>query len=82
MFFETTPFLSHANGFVFDTQGIAQTVHFEMRIEEVAVPTEYFPEASSTNLEQSIVYGFGTMGVMVLCLLHRAGWLRAAIFLP
>ena len=81
-FLETIPFLRNANGFVFDTQVIAQAVNFGMRIVEVPVPTKYFPEASSTTLEQGVVYGLRTLGVMARYALHRAGWLRAAIFLP
>jgi glycosyltransferase involved in cell wall biosynthesis len=81
-FLETIPFLRNANGFVFDTQVIAQAVNFGMRIEEVPVPTKYFTDASSTSLEQSLVYGVRTLGVMLRYWLHRKSWLRAAIFLP
>ena len=81
-FLETIPFLRNANGFVFDTQVIAQAVNFGFRIEEVPVPTKYFPEASSTSLGQSIGYGLGTVGVMARYWLHHKGTLRASIFLP
>lgn len=81
-FLETVPFLRNANDFVFDTQVIAQAVAFEMRVEEVPVATRYFPEASSTTIRQSLVYGFKTLLVMLRFRLHRTARLKAAIFLP
>jgi glycosyltransferase involved in cell wall biosynthesis len=80
-FLETIPFLRNSNGFVFDTQVIAQAVHFGVRVVEIPVTTKYFPEASSTSLEQSIVYGLRTLGVMARFSLHRREILKAAIFL-
>ena len=81
-FLETVPFLRNSNDFVFDTQIIAQSVAFEQRVKEVPVETRYFPEASSTNLRQSTVYGLKTLAVMLRYRLHTAAKLRAAIFLP
>ena len=81
-FLETVPFLRNSNDFVFDTQIIAQAVAFEMKVTEVPVSTKYFPEASSTNLRQSIVYGLKTLAVMLRYRLHKSAKLKAAIFLP
>ena len=81
-FLETVPFLRNSNDFVFDTQIIAQSVAFEMPVKEVPVSTKYFPEASSTTLGQSIVYGLKTLAVMVRYRLHTSARLKAAIFLP
>lgn len=81
-FLETVPFLRNSNDFVFDTQIIAQAVNFEQRVKEVPVQTKYFPEASSTTLRQSIVYGLKTLAVMVRYRLHASARLKAAIFLP
>jgi hypothetical protein len=81
-FLEVVPFLRNSNDFVFDTQVIAQSVAFGMRIVEVPVETRYFPEASSIGLRTSTVYGFKTLGAMVRYLLHRTGLVKAAIFLP
>ncbi len=80
-FLETVPFLRNANDFAFDTQVIAQAVAFGMRIIEVPVSTRYFDDASSTTLEQSVVYGLRTLGVMVRFSLHRHDLLKAAVFL-
>jgi glycosyltransferase involved in cell wall biosynthesis len=81
-FLETIPFLRNSNDFVFDTQVIAQSVAFEMPVKEVPVETKYFPEASSTTIKQSVVYGCKTLGVMVRYRLHTMARLKAAIFLP
>lgn len=70
---ETIPFLLNSNGFVFDTEVIAQTVAFDFEIAEIAVPTRYFDEASSVNLANSIIYGLGTLLVMLRYLLDRWG---------
>ena len=81
-FLETVPFLRNSNDFVFDTQVIAQSVAFEMKVKEVPVSTKYFPEASSTTLRQSVVYGCKTLAVMLRYRLHTTARLKAAIFLP
>jgi glycosyltransferase involved in cell wall biosynthesis len=81
-FLETVPFLRNSNDFVFDTQIIAQAVAFDLRVREIPVTTKYFPEASSTNLRQSIVYGCKTLAVMLRYRLHTTAKLKAAIFLP
>ncbi len=81
-FLETVPFLRNSNDFVFDTQIIAQAVAFGMPVKEVPVSTKYFPEASSTTLKQSIVYGCKTLAVMLRYRLHAHAKLKAAIFLP
>jgi glycosyltransferase involved in cell wall biosynthesis len=81
-FLETVPFLRNSNDFVFDSQVIAQSVVFDMRVTEVPVQTKYFEDASSTTLRQSVVYGTKTLGVMMRYRLHRSARLKAAIFLP
>jgi len=81
-FLETIPFLRNSNDFVFDTQVIAQAVAFDMRVKEVPVATKYFPEASSTTIRQSVVYGCKTLAVMLRYRLHTSARLKAAVFLP
>lgn len=81
-FLETVPFLRNSNDFVFDSQVIAQSVVFDMRVTEVPVQTKYFEDASSTTLRQSVVYGTKTLGVMMRYRLHTSARLKAAIFLP
>lgn len=81
-FLETIPFMRNSNDFVFDSQVIAQSVVFNMRVTEVPVQTKYFEDASSTTLRQSVVYGTKTLGVMMRYRLHQSARLKAAIFLP
>jgi glycosyltransferase involved in cell wall biosynthesis len=70
-FLETIPFLRNSNGFVFDTEVIAQAVAFHFGVAEVAVATRYFPEASSATFRQSVAYGFKTLNTMLKFLLWR-----------
>ena len=79
-FLETIPFLRNATDFVFDTQVIAQAVALDFRVEEVAVETRYFPEASSATLRQSLVYGSKTLVTMLRYLLHKRGLVRSRLF--
>ena len=55
---------------------------FDMKVKEVPVSTKYFPEASSTTLKQSVVYGCKTLAVMLRYRLHTTARLKAAIFIP
>ncbi len=53
----------HANSedFVFDNQLLAQCIYLGARIGEVSCPTRYFPEASSINLQRSVIYGLSVL---------------------
>jgi glycosyltransferase involved in cell wall biosynthesis len=70
---QTIPFLLNSDDFVFDTEVIAQAVAFGFRIDEIAVPTRYFAEASSVNFRRSVTYGLGTLRVMLRYRLDRSG---------
>ncbi len=77
---ETVPFLLNSDDFVFDTEMIVQAVAFGFRIGEIAVPTRYFPEASSVNFRRSVQYGLATLDVLRRYSLHRAGVRRSPQF--
>jgi glycosyltransferase involved in cell wall biosynthesis len=77
---ETIPFLLNSDGFVFDTEVIAEAVAFKFTLAEVAVPTRYFAEASSVNFRQGVVYGLATLRVMTRYLLDRIGLRRSPQF--
>jgi glycosyltransferase involved in cell wall biosynthesis len=77
---ETIPFLLNSDDFVFDTEVIAQAAAFGFPIAEIGVPTRYFREASSVNFRRSVVYGVGTLMVMVRYLLTKWGIARYAQF--
>jgi glycosyltransferase involved in cell wall biosynthesis len=73
---EAIPFVLNSEDFVFDSQIIAQCVYKGFRLDEIAVPTRYFPEASSVNWRRSIVYGLATLRVVGSYLLNRWGLRR------
>jgi hypothetical protein len=77
---QTVPFLLNADDFVFDSQIIAQAVHFGFRIEEIPVQARYFPEASSVNFRVSSVYGVKTLVVLIQFVLQKLGLARFRMF--
>jgi hypothetical protein len=72
----TVPFLLNSDGFLFDTEIIAQAVAFGFRTGEIAVPTRYFKEASSVNFTRSVIYGLGTLWTMLKFAADRLGLVR------
>ena len=58
------------DGFVFDTEFLAQAVFFGFKIGDVPVPVRYFDEASSINFSNSLVYGTRTLFTLVKFLLQ------------
>jgi glycosyltransferase involved in cell wall biosynthesis len=77
---ETVPFVLNSDDFVFDSQMIAQAVHFGFKIGEIPVQARYFPEASSVNFKVSSIYGLKTLGVLTRFILQRLGLVRFNIF--
>jgi len=63
----------HANSddFVFDNQILSQVLMAGYAIGEVSCPTKYFKEASSINLQRSMVYGLGVLWVSLRYFLHK-----------
>jgi glycosyltransferase involved in cell wall biosynthesis len=77
---ETLNYQANSDGFIFDQEVIAQAVAAEFRIAEVAVPTRYFPEASSASFVASSIYGCGILVLMGRYLLDRMGVWRQRQF--
>jgi glycosyltransferase involved in cell wall biosynthesis len=69
---ESLPYHENSDDFVFDQQFIAQAVRGGFRIEEIAIPTRYFEEASSVGFRRSVVYGLSTLVVVADHILRRA----------
>jgi glycosyltransferase involved in cell wall biosynthesis len=67
---ETIPYHYNSDGFVFDTEFLAQAVYFGFRIGDVPVPVRYFDEASSINFLNSTIYGLKTLLTLVKYLLQ------------
>ncbi len=79
---ETIPFERNSNDFVFDTQFLAQAVHFGFRLGDLPVPVRYFAEASSINFKRSTIYGLRTLTTMARFWLHRTRLWRSQLFSP
>ena len=77
---ETVNFQANNDGFVFDQEIIAQVVAAGFHIEEIAVPTRYFPEASSASFVASSVYGLRILAVLFWYLLNQWGVRRSRRF--
>ncbi len=74
------PLAACSDDFVFDNQMLAQALFHGFRIGEISCPTRYFEEASSINLQRSVVYGLGVLGTSAGFLLHRLGVRRSPLY--
>ncbi|MBI2944025.1 MAG: glycosyltransferase family 2 protein [Candidatus Wallbacteria bacterium] len=72
-YLEAIAFEENSDGFVFDTEIIAQGVLKEMRIEEIPITTRYFPEASQIGFGRSCIYGLRILVTMGKFVLHNLG---------
>lgn len=79
---ETIPFDRNSDDFVFDSEFLAQTVHFGFRIGDIPVPVRYFDEASSISFRRSMTYGTKTLGVLMKYWAYRLGIYRSSLFEP
>ena len=70
---ETVNFQINSDGFIFDQEIVAQVVASGFRIDEIAVPTRYFPEASSASFTASTVYGVKILSLVGRYMLHTHG---------
>jgi len=77
---ETVNFRLNSDSFVFDQEIIGQVVAARFRIEEIAVPTRYFPGASTAGFGTSVVYGFRVLTMLFWFALHRTGVRRSRRF--
>jgi len=77
---ETVNFRFNSDKFIFDQEIMAQFVDAGFRVGEVAVPTRYFPEASSASFLASSRYGLGILWLTFRYLLHRSGTWRQKQF--
>ena len=66
---ETIPYHNNSDGFVFDTEFLAQSVYFGFKMGDVPVPVRYFDEASSISFSNSTIYGIKTLLTLIKYLL-------------
>ncbi|HBH03982.1 MAG TPA: hypothetical protein DDZ42_19060, partial [Candidatus Rokubacteria bacterium] len=77
---ETVNFRLNSDGFIFDQQIVAQVVAARFRLAEIAVPTRYFPEASSAGFGASVVYGLRILALLARYGIHESGLWRSRSF--
>jgi len=77
---ETIPFENNSDDFVFDSQFLAQAVHYGFKIGDIPVPVRYFDEASSINFGRSMKYGLATLGVLSVYWMNRLRLRRSKLF--
>jgi glycosyltransferase involved in cell wall biosynthesis len=73
---------ANSDGFVFDTEIIAQGMARGLRIREIPIETRYFDEASQIAFGPSVRYGFAILKTMPLYKLHVWRIFSSRIFRP
>jgi 2-polyprenyl-3-methyl-5-hydroxy-6-metoxy-1,4-benzoquinol methylase len=81
-FLRSVAFLRNSDAFVFDQEIFAQATALGARVEEIAIPTRYFLEASSVSFRDSVRYGLKTLAVLLRFRAHQAGLLRWPLLDP
>lgn len=79
---ETIPYNGNSNDFVFDSEFLAQAVHFGFKIGDIPVPVRYFDEASSINFRRSVTYGLSTLGVLAKYWARQLRIYNSPLFVP
>ena len=79
---ETIPLKANSDNFVFDNQMLAQIIAHKFQIGEISCPTRYFPESSSINFSNAVIYGLGVIRTSMEYRLWRWGLLRSNLFSP
>ena len=79
-YLESVDLEANSDGFVFDTEIIAQGMAKGLRIVEVPIETRYFDEASQIAFGPSVRYGLEILKTMALYKLHVWGIWSSRIF--
>lgn len=69
-----------SNNFIFDNEMLSQIIYAGYEIAEITCPTKYFPEASSINFMNSMVYGVGVIKTSVKHFANKLGLLKSSIY--
>ncbi len=73
-YLERVNLAANSDGFVFDSEIIAQGVAAGLTIAEIPIATRYFPEASMIGFGQSVLYGLAIVRLLGRYVLHAKGW--------
>lgn len=79
-YLETVNFEANSDGFVFDTEIIAQGMAKRLEIREIPIETRYFDEASQIAFGPSVRYGLEILKTMGQYKLHEWGIFSSRIF--
>jgi len=79
-YLDAIDFEANSDGFVFDTEIIAQGMAKGLTIREIPIETRYFDEASQIAFGPSVRYGFAILKTMLLYKLHAWGIYSSRIF--
>jgi glycosyltransferase involved in cell wall biosynthesis len=79
-YLESVNLAANSDGFVFDTEIIAQGMAKGLRICEIPIETRYFDEASQIAFGPSVRYGLAILKTMLLYKLHAWGIYSSRIF--
>ncbi|MGH9368975.1 MAG: glycosyltransferase family 2 protein [Thermoanaerobaculia bacterium] len=79
-YLESVNLEANSDGFVFDTEIIAQGMAKGLRIREIPIETRYFDEASQIAFGPSVRYGIAILKTMFLYKLHAWGIRSSRIF--
>lgn len=74
------PFHRFSDDFAFDQDILISAIKGNYRIDEIAVPVRYFPEASSINFCRSVKYGLGTLLSLMKYMISSMGIYQSRIF--
>ena len=81
-YLEAVNFEANSDGFVFDTEIIAQGMAKRLTIREIPIETRYFDEASQISFGPSVRYGLAILKTMGLYKLHEWNVRSSRIFRP
>lgn len=70
---EAVNYNANSDNFVFDNQMLAQIWYAGYEIAEITCPTKYFDDASSINMKNSSIYGFGVMKTSIQYRIQKWG---------
>jgi glycosyltransferase involved in cell wall biosynthesis len=70
----------NSDGFVFDTEIIAQGVWQHLQFQEIPIQTRYFPEASQIGFWRSVQYGFSVLSVLLQYAMQKMGLFQSRLF--
>ena len=79
-YLETVNVEANSDGFVFDTEIIAQGMAHRLHIREIPIETRYFDDASQIAFGPSVRYGLEILKTMALYKLHEWGVWSSRIF--